>query len=303
MLFKYFAILTILLTGFCLAAQETKWDIPKDANEKTAPFVFNDSTRKVGETVFVLNCKSCHGEPGKANFNKQMTPMPVDPASAQYQNHTDGALFYIITTGKGLMPNFQNTLSENQRWDVISFIRSFNKDYVQPAIKSDIAKEIASTIKMALSYDEKNKSVVALIEDKIGGKNSPVSNVLVKLFVKRTFGNLQIGQANTNENGKAFIKFPVDLPGDTAGNLNLVAIAGAGEKQIIVEKTEPIGTSVNPTKLLDQRAWWNISSKAPIWLIISYLCGGIAVACAVFYVVRQLKTIKDLNKTNNENHE
>ena len=104
-------------------------------------------------------------------------------------------------------------------------------------------------------------------------------------------------------NGKAFIKFPENIPGDSAGNLNLVAIAGTSGKQIQVEKTEKIGIAVNPVKLLDQRAWWNVRSMAPIWLIISYVCGGIAVGCAVFYVFLQLKKIKDINQIKEMSHE
>jgi hypothetical protein len=250
----------------------------------------------------MANCKSCHGDPGKANYSK-LTPIPKDPASPEYQNHTDGAIFYIVSTGRGLMPSFQNTLSDNQRWYVISYVRSFNKSYKQPAIATDMAKEIASTIKMLITYDEKSKNIISTILDKADGKNVPVNNVPVKLFVKRTFGNLPIGQANTNEYGKAYIKFPENVPGDTAGNLNLVAIAGTSGKQIQVEQTEKIGVAVNPSKLLDERAWWNVRSMAPIWLIISYTCGGIAVACAVFYVLLQLKKIKEINQIKESSHE
>jgi mono/diheme cytochrome c family protein len=305
MLFKYSAISTFFFfTGLIsLSAQQQVWDIPKDADQKTAPFVFKDSTRKAGESIFTLNCKSCHGEPGKASNNKQMVPLPRDPASPEYQKHSDGALFYIITTGRGLMQTFENVLTENQRWYVISYVRSFNKDYVQAPVKSDKTAEIASTIKMTISFDEKKESIVASILDKLDGKIVPVSNVLVKLFVKKTFGNLPIGQAITGENGKAFIKFPSDMPGDTSGNMMLVAIAGTTGKQIMVEKSEQVGTAINPSKLLDERAMWNVRSKAPLWLIISYLCGGIAVACAVSYVFLQLKKIKDLNQINNSGHE
>jgi len=304
MVSKYFTLLVLIIfaVSLNLSAQETLWNIPKDADERTAPFLFNDSTRMVGETVYMANCKSCHGDPGKANFSK-LTPIPKDPASSEYQKHSDGAIFYIATTGKGLMPSFQNTLTEDQRWSVISYVRSFNKDYKQPAIKSENTAEIASTIKMSVSFDEKSKSVVAYIKDLADGKNLPVGDVSVQLFVKRTFGNLPVGQAKTNSNGKAIIPFPSDIPGDSIGNLDLIAIAGTTGKQIAIEQTEQIGVAVNPTNLLDERAWWNIRSMAPIWLIISYLSGGVAVGCTVFFVFLQLKKIKDINQIKESSHE
>jgi hypothetical protein len=299
-----FLLIIISFTGFIgLSAQETVWNIPKDANEKTAPFLFNDSTRAAGENLFILNCKSCHGEPGKGNFNKQLIPVPKDPASPEYQKHTDGALYFIITTGKVVMPSFQNTLTNNQRWDVISYIRSFNKDYVQAAVKNAGSAEITGTIALEISYDVKLKSIIANIIDTAKGKKIPVGNANLKLFVKRTFGNLPVGEGTSNALGKVIIPFPNDIAGDTIGNIKLIAIAGTGGSQIISEKTEKIGTVVKPTNLLDQRAMWNVRSKAPLWLIISYFCAGIAVICTVLFVFMQLKKIKTLNQVNNNDHE
>jgi len=293
-------ITVILFLSVQVFAQD--WVAPADQKNIANPQAYNLANVKKGKELYIKNCKSCHGDPGKANFSK-LTPIPKDPASSEYQKHSDGAIFYIATTGKGLMPSFQNTLTEDQRWSVISYVRSFNKDYKQPAIKSENTAEIASTIKMSVSFDEKSKSVVAYIKDLADGKNLPVGDVSVQLFVKRTFGNLPVGQAKTNSNGKAIIPFPSDIPGDSIGNLDLIAIAGTTGKQIAIEQTEQIGVAVNPTNLLDERAWWNIRSMAPIWLIISYLSGGVAVGCTVFFVFLQLKKIKDINQIKESSHE
>jgi mono/diheme cytochrome c family protein len=302
--FKHISILVVFVfSGWAqLVAQETKWDIPKDASGKTAPFLFNDSIKTLGEAVYMLNCKSCHGEPGKGNY-ANLNPIPKDPASAEYQNHTDGDLFYILSTGRGLMPTFQSTLTENQRWEVISYVRSFNKDYVQPAVRLEETDEIKGRISLNLTYNESLKSVFATVNEKSDGKISPVKNALVKLYVKRTFGNLPIGQANSDENGIARIPFPTDIAGDSAGNINLVALAGNGSRQVSIDKTEKIGVPVQTVLLLEKNAMWNIRSKAPIWLVISYICGGIAVAGVVLYVLLQLKKIKNINQLNNTSHE
>jgi hypothetical protein len=162
---------------------------------------------------------------------------------------------------------------------------------------------VSANLKMFLTYDEKLKSVIASLTDKTKDKIVPVTNIQVKLYVKRTFGNLLIGEASSDENGKARIRFAEEIPGDTAGFVNLIAIAGTGGKQIIAEKTEKIGVAVNPELLLDQRAWWNVRSKSPLWLVIAYVCGGIAVACCILYIAFQLKKIKDINQVNKITHE
>ena len=108
------------------------WVVPEEAKGKVCPFQFTPETVKSGENVFQKNCKSCHGDPGKQNWAK-IVPPPGDPASAGFQGQTDGEMFYRITTGKAPMPQFGNVLSDEERWHVISYIRSFNSGYVQPA--------------------------------------------------------------------------------------------------------------------------------------------------------------------------
>lgn len=300
---KYFFISLLLFTGLAgIKAQDKPWDIPADAKAKTAPFLFTDSVKKAGEAVYIANCKSCHGDPGKNN-HAILDPIPKDPATAEYQAHTDGEMFYILGVGRGLMPSFQTSLTDEQRWQVISYVRSFNKDYVQPAIKLIAEADVAGTIKMTLSYDEKYKQIIALLLDRAKEKPVPVNNIPVKLFIKRTFGNLPVGAATTNAEGKAYIKLPDNLPGDTAGYLGLIAVAGAGGKQLEAEISERAGIAVKPALLLDQRSWWNVRSKAPLWLIISYALGGIAVGSSVLYVIMQLKKIRDINKVKMNSHE
>ena len=79
--------------------------IPADAKARTAPFVFTSESKEKGDQVYQANCKSCHGDVGKANYAK-LVPIPRDPASAEYQKNTDGEMFYILTNGKGLFLGF-----------------------------------------------------------------------------------------------------------------------------------------------------------------------------------------------------
>jgi mono/diheme cytochrome c family protein len=294
-------IVSILSLVFFAGIQQIgaqNWDIPKPDREKTAPFLFTDSIRSAGAALYVANCKSCHGDPGKNN-HANLVPIPRDPVSSEYQNHTDGEMFYIISVGRGLMPTFQASIPEDQRWFLVAYVRSYNKDYVQPPVKASGTGEIASTIKMSLTYNQKDNAIIAKLIDTANDKEMPVRDVVVKLFVKRTFGNLMIGQSNTGPDGKTRIKFPQDIPGDKEGNLELIAVAGTGGKQITVKQQEKIGLAINPPQLLDQRAWWNVRSMAPLWLVIAYVCGGIAVGSSVLFVFMQLKKIRDLNQLKN----
>ena len=285
------SILMLIMSADNLFSQTTT--VPAEAKNKTAPFVFTPVTVKSGEQIFNTNCKSCHGDPGKGNYAK-LNPIPKDPVSPEYQKNTDGEMFFILSNGKGLMPNFVNTLSEEQRWQVISFIRSFNKNYTQPAIKiAGVVK--TETAKMTLAYDSNKKMIFATITDSIAGLRKPLSDISIKIFVKRIFGNLLIAEATTGKDGIGYFIIPGDIPGDSIDTLSLIAKTQGNSKELTSTLNEKIGVITKPKKLLEQRAWWNINKMAPIWLIMSYLSGIIGIGFTVLYILLQLRKIKKIN--------
>ncbi|HCT29340.1 MAG TPA: hypothetical protein DIW31_01075 [Bacteroidales bacterium] len=268
--------------------------VPAEAIEKVAPFIFTPESVKSGDQIYQANCKSCHGDIGKANYAK-LVPIPKDPASPEYQKNTDGEMFYILSNGKGLMPNFVNTLSEEQRWDVISYIRSFNKDYIQPAIRVVGEAVKTETAKMTLAFDLAKKQLFATVTDSISGVIKPLANVSIKLFVKRTFGNLPVSKSETNSSGIAYFNIPNDIPGDTIGKLSFLAKTEGNSKELSSTIDEKLGVITKPKRLLDERTWWNINKMAPVWLILLYLSGVGGVGVTVIYILLQLRKIKKIN--------
>ena len=293
-------LIGIITISVCaLYAQATK-EIPAADKKRSAPFLFSAETVAAGDKIFQANCNSCHGDPGKNNYAK-LNPEPGDPASAKYQKNLDGEMFYLLTHGKGaLMPQFATTLTEDQRWQVISYVRSFNKNYKQPPVAVGAQASLSGNMAMVLLYNATTKEVVASITDSTGGKKKPVANATVKLFVKRTFGNLSVAESTTDAEGLAKFNFPTDIPGDTAGNLTLVALAGSNGKELSTSKVEKIGVPVKVKNQLDERAMWNISSMAPIWLIIVYTVGVLGILATLGYIFHLLKKIREINNKKQE---
>jgi hypothetical protein len=79
----------------------------------------------------------CHGETrdGKGDLAARMKLELNDwrnPASIS--RYTDGALFYIITNGRGRMVGGEgNRTKEEVRWNLVNLVRSFGKKSDQPA--------------------------------------------------------------------------------------------------------------------------------------------------------------------------
>jgi mono/diheme cytochrome c family protein len=78
----------------------------------------------------VEKCTICHGlkGDGRGEMGTTLDPHPSDFTDRHMMKEmTDGEIFWKITTGKGPMPSYQKELTENERWDLVNYIRSFAK--------------------------------------------------------------------------------------------------------------------------------------------------------------------------------
>jgi cytochrome c5/ribosomal protein L35AE/L33A len=280
-----------LFTG--LSFSQEAWVAPNDANSKVNPVIMNSDNADLGSEIFKKNCQSCHGEPG-LNNNLPLIPPPVDITSDQMQANTDGSLFYKITTGKGGMPTFSSVLSEDERWKIVTFIKSFSSDI----ILEEENGEILNDVNIKLSYDIENYIITATVTGK--NENSEVKTVTgekLNFYVKRYFGNLTLNTTTlkTNSNGSVKIDFPKDLPGDTIGNLNLyVELDSKKYKNISITEEIRWGVPTIPEDIMNQGAMWGNSSMTPWWIVMLYVSIAGGVWIAIVYVLLLVRKIKKL---------
>jgi mono/diheme cytochrome c family protein len=143
-----------------LVSGQTPWVVPSDWNVKLSSTPFTDQNRKTGAELYLTNCKSCHGDPGKNNVI-QLVPPPPDPSSVLMQQNSDGALHYKISEGRVTMPSFKNIVNSADIWNIIAYLRSFNKEYIQQtAPKPLFAGESFDKVNLELFWDAPNRRVV-----------------------------------------------------------------------------------------------------------------------------------------------
>lgn len=78
-------------------------------------------------------CIVCHGASGKGDGDAAgaLDPKPVSFASPAVAAQSDGALFWKIGTGRNGMPGWKAVLTDQQRWEMVCFLRSLVQ--TQPA--------------------------------------------------------------------------------------------------------------------------------------------------------------------------
>ena len=86
-----------------------------------------DSSIKRGEGMFIKNCSKCHGLNGNG-YGVVAHGFTTFPRQLWVWNNTgpetDGYLFWFITNGRSDMPPWGLILSENERWDLINYIKT-----------------------------------------------------------------------------------------------------------------------------------------------------------------------------------
>ena len=293
----FFVVLNFI--AVVLLAQTTPWEVPADRSAKLSTTAFTDQNRNTGKDLYHTNCKSCHGDPGKNNVIK-LVPPPPDPATTQLQQNTDGSLHYKISEGRGAMPAFKNILNSADIWNIIAFLRTFNKDYQQQlAVKPTFGGEVFEKVELKLTADQTHTTIIAQLTGLKGSLVKPIAGLEVKLFAKRYFGNLMVDKPmDTDIEGKALFPWPKNLPGDASGNVSLVAQLSNEELFGLVktESTMSIGLPTDRPPLNEPRALWNVVQKTPIWLLVTYLASVLIVWGFIVVVLLKLRAVYKLGE-------
>ncbi len=107
----------------------SSWVAPKSANSIKNPLKGNAAATTAGKKLFIQMCAICHGNKGKGNgvASASLNPKPANFTSERVQAQTDGALFWKMTNGNPPMASYKASLKENQRWQLVNYLRTFKK--------------------------------------------------------------------------------------------------------------------------------------------------------------------------------
>jgi len=242
----------------------------------------------------------------KEKVERKFIPQKNISASVYIGEQSETNLLGKIKTnetgeGKVYIPSFVKAA-----WDSaapLNFSVTTEANKIFESAKTEIA--ITRTkIEIDTVTEEETKKVSVKVMELNNGEWLPAKDVELKIAIKRSLGNLPIGDEETyttDSTGIVIAEFKRDsLPGDEKGNLILIARTEDNESygNIFGEKIVAWGKSTKiDNSFFNKRALWATGFRAPFWLLGLASCIIIGVWGTLVYLIIQLLKIKKLGRS------
>lgn len=121
--------------GWTVSHTESGWTAPAEAKNLKNPVSVNETTLAAGRALYADKCAECHGDKGdgKGPQAGMYAVAASDFTDAQVMSKmTDGEIFWKITEGRRPMPSFKRQFTDEQRWQLVNYLRTFSKPASPP---------------------------------------------------------------------------------------------------------------------------------------------------------------------------
>jgi cytochrome c553 len=111
-------------------------DPPDEFSSLTNPFAGDQTAIAAGQEIYEINCATCHGPEGAGDGPGAvgLDPKPANLGDSDMMHElSDGYLLWRVSKGgaiepfNSVMPAWEQGLTEEQRWQVISYVRTLSE--------------------------------------------------------------------------------------------------------------------------------------------------------------------------------
>jgi len=128
--YLFLAAFALLFFGSNSIIAQKNWAIPEYTKGLKNPFAGNTAATAEGKVIYGQMCVLCHGITGEGNGEAGLS-LEKKPANflalKNLASETDGEIFWKITMGKPPMSSYDELLTEDQRWQLVNYIRELNR--------------------------------------------------------------------------------------------------------------------------------------------------------------------------------
>ncbi|MBI2869413.1 MAG: c-type cytochrome [Chloroflexi bacterium] len=220
------ALALLVALGLAVTAQQ---EVPAPYAGLANPFAWDDAgVQQAGKKVYQQSCAGCHGLNGASlaasNFSE---PAYADGLEA----HPDLA-YWILSEGRmdRGMPPYKSSLSEEQRWQALTYIWSLGRQAPPPppGSQTPAVPDSGASLRVAAPKEARPGQAVSLAAYLRDAEGKAITGATVRFFARTSFftqGLMELGDAETDETGTALLKVVLR----EAGEVPVVARYGAVE--------------------------------------------------------------------------
>lgn len=287
--YKLFFVLITAFYNSIVLAEEPKpkllVDVVYHLNNNTFPFV----------SIFT-----------KSKIEKKFIAVPNISVKVYLGQEADANLLGLVITNKYGKGMISFPVSVKTLWDTLSQFKLIGTSVAGKQYES-VSNEVSLTkakIYIDTLWADGVRSIAVTVKVKSGNEWKPVKDVETKIIMKRSVGNLSIGDKETyttDSTGKATAEFTKSaMPGDTAGNIIIVGKTEDNELygNISLERRVKWGVPLVNVNTFDRRTLFATSDKAPLWLLFLAVSIFITVWAVIIYLVLQIIKIRKAGMEN-----
>lgn len=130
---------SVALAVWAGAHGKKPWPVPEEAKKLANPYPAGEAALKAAKGLYAEYCSQCHGDSGKGDGPEaaMYKTKPADFTDAHMMSEmSDGEIYYKVTEGRRPMPGFKKTLTDEQRWMLVNYVKTFATKAAVPAEKS-----------------------------------------------------------------------------------------------------------------------------------------------------------------------
>jgi len=124
----FLGVISFVLFSFTSIIQD-EWIVPENYVNMKNPIDAN-TDKAIGKSLYSKHCKSCHGKEGYGDGTKaeEQEGDLGDFSSEEFQEQSDGALFYKTTFGRDDMPEYTKKMPDDEdRWLIVNYMRTLKE--------------------------------------------------------------------------------------------------------------------------------------------------------------------------------
>jgi len=289
-LFKtVFLALTVLMlvSEKSILAQDGNDSVPETV-EKISPALKLISIKNSDETRTLVGIFSFKDKETRVSYD-------VKGVSVSFFVGTDSLInlgtFITDENGKAICKIKHGFVFPKNEEGYIHFTNEFEGNDLMEAASGEIDVKDLS-ISLSLEVIDSVKTVSVKVDEILAnGDKQPLNEVEMHIFVARMFSHLPVGTITLAE-GEGTLEFPNDIPGNTKGDIIIIAKFEEDEQFGTVIKSDTItwGIPTDHHTAYSPRSLW--TQVAPVWMIVTLSIMLLGVWGHYMYVIVQLVLLK-----------